>query len=85
MKRRSCWTILVGLAAELIFVREDLIGSGTATITLARSENSPRWSVTRARYQFAQDLNAVPEPATMFLVGAGLAAASARRWRKTSQ
>jgi hypothetical protein len=59
-----------------------LSGSGTATITLSPwtvAEFPNRWSVDSVRYEFAA-AEPVPEPATMLLVGIGLAGV-ARKYR----
>lgn len=60
-----------------------LAGSGTATITLSPypvAEFPNRWSVDSVRYEFAA-AEPVPEPASLLLVGVGIAGV-ARRVRR---
>ena len=66
-----------------------LFGAGTATITLSGWAFSPsgdtslnRWSVNSVRYDFSA-AEPVPEPATMLLVGIGMAGV-ARRYAKVA-
>jgi hypothetical protein len=58
--------------------RFPLVGRGTATIELVQDPGAPVWDWVQARYEFAP----VPEPATLLLVGTGVLALSARRYRR---
>ena len=54
----------------------ELFGRGTATVELRPNPfGTPVWEFGQARYEFAP----VPEPATLLLVGSGLAAVAWRR------
>jgi PEP-CTERM motif len=56
----------------------DLGGAGTATIQLAWAPVFNGWELANARYEFS----AVPEPASVILLGFGLACMGAWRWRE---
>ena len=66
------------------FAQELLIGSGFATLTYAR-DGLNLWAFTSASYQFAGPepvgISTTPDPATLLLVGSGLAAGVWRRRR----
>jgi hypothetical protein len=69
-------------ATEPVFTKE-LVGQGTATATFVyvNSEfDGPVFTATDLRYDFA-DAAPIPEPATLFLCGAGTALLIARRRR----
>ena len=56
-----------------------LIGSGTATLdVIANQFDEPIWELSSLRYDFAP----TPEPATVLLVGTGMFALAARRYRR---
>jgi hypothetical protein len=57
-----------------------LFGSGTATIGLFRSSLDIPWSYANASFTFDQ-VDPVPEPGTLLLVGTALAGLAARRRR----
>jgi hypothetical protein len=60
------------------YVRVDLSGRGSATISFVRDQGAPdHWRYSAARYEIAP----IPEPATLFLLGGGLAALGARAHR----
>ena len=60
-------------------VRDQLIGQGTATLSLSQNPAFPNsWSLSNARYDFAP----VPEPSTVLLLAGGAAALLARRRRR---
>ena len=65
-------------------VRHDLVGSGTATLWLAKDFDGTHWQARASRYQF--EPLATPEPGTLILVGSGFALAYARKrfkgWRR---
>lgn len=65
-------------------VRADLIGSGTATLTLGVQPGLDVWSARNLQFQF-DDTAPIPEPATMLLVGTGLAAAYRVRRRRAEE
>ncbi|CAN5881088.1 hypothetical protein BH24ACI5_BH24ACI5_01810 [soil metagenome] len=61
--------------------RLDLFGGGLATLTFTPYPNWPgALALTSARYEFGAD--PVPEPATMVLIGTGLAGLAALRRRR---
>ncbi len=64
-------------------VRHDLVGSGTTTLWLEKNFEGTTWRAVASRYQF--DQLATPEPATLVLVGSGLALAFARRRLRSSR
>jgi hypothetical protein len=56
-------------------------GAGVVSLWLAQTNypDLPRgWVVDRVRYDFRDDLDPVPEPATLSLLGIGLAATALR-------
>jgi hypothetical protein len=56
-----------------------LIGSGTATLdVIANQSGDALWELSSLRYDFAP----TPEPATVLLVGTGMFALAARRYRR---
>lgn len=64
-----------------------LTGGGLATLTLrAQSVPSigPGWTFQRLEYLFIEDPSVVPEPASMLLVGSGLAVLLKLRRRRTA-
>jgi hypothetical protein len=69
-------------------LRESLVGGGTATLSLHRiggpgSGLPPAWGFTASQYQFDPiPVDPIPEPGTLMLTGAGLAAIVARRVRR---
>jgi hypothetical protein len=58
-----------------------LLGSGTATIQLARSVEDIGWAYRAAVYEFDQGPAPIPEPGTWLLVSSALAGLAARRRR----
>jgi hypothetical protein len=68
--------------------RATLRGGGTATVFFAPSgscpEDGPLWSTTAVRYDFTEPA-LVPEPATILMVGSGLAAAAFAKRRRRSK
>lgn len=67
--------------------RGTLTGGGLATLTLrAQSVPSigPGWTFQRLEYLFIEDPSVVPEPASMLLVGSGLAVLLKLRRRRTA-
>jgi hypothetical protein len=58
-------------------------GAGSATAFLASSDlqPTPGWRVTRLEYQFDSDLEPVPEPSTLLLVGSGVLLIARRKLR----
>lgn len=65
-----------------------LFGGGTATVQLVPNTSSlpgaPAWQVASALYQFSP-AEPVPEPATLLMVGAGVAAVARRVRRKPAE
>jgi PEP-CTERM motif-containing protein len=56
-----------------------LIGKGTATLNVVANRfGEPLWELSSLRYDFAP----IPEPATVLLVGSGMFALAARRYRR---
>ena len=66
-------------------IRHTLFGGGTATVQLVPNTSSlpgdPAWMVQSARYEFSA-ADPVPEPATLLMVGAGIAGVARRVRRK---
>ena len=72
--------------ADGIFpIRHTLFGAGTATVQLVplggTAPGEPSWQVASARYEFSA-ADPVPEPATLLMVGAGIAGVARRVRRK---
>ncbi len=63
--------------------RHDLVGSGTTTLWLEKNFEGTTWRAVASRYEF--EPLATPEPATVVLLGSGLALAFARRRLKSSR
>jgi hypothetical protein len=59
-------------------LQHELVGSGTATLWLEKNFDGTSWRAVGSVYQF--EPTATPEPATLALVGSGLALALA--WRR---
>ncbi len=76
---QGLFTQPVGSDPYSLTVNHDLVGSGTATLWLEKGYDGTSWRVTASRYDFVP----TPEPATLVLVGSGLALAFARRRRST--
>jgi hypothetical protein len=68
--------------------RATIRGGGNATVFFAPSpsfpEDGPQWWTSRVRYDFS-DSAPVPEPATLLMVGSGLAAAAYAKRRRRSE
>ena len=63
-----------------------LIGSGMATVSLTQSGAfADSWRVARIEYTFSDDTLVTPEPATLLLVGSGVALVARRRFRRSSR
>jgi hypothetical protein len=81
---RAPFTFFGGVAFPEMLSRETvtLVGRGTLSVDLAlvNSTAGPRWNWQRASYDF-QSPDAVPEPATLVLVGSGIAGCLMRRRR----
>lgn len=58
-----------------------IVGSGTATLMLV-PQFSEFWEIRTLRYDFGEEV--VPEPATLFLVGSGIAGIALRARRRSS-
>ena len=59
-----------------------LTGNGLATLALSWNAPSEGWLLSEARYQLSANAAPVPEPATLLLIGSGLAAAVWRRRKR---
>ena len=63
--------------------RGTLTGGGLATLTLRAQSFPSGWQFQRLEYLFIEDPSVVPEPASMLLVGSGLAVLLKLRRRRT--